>query len=113
VLTVGFVISGPSSETVLVRAIGPTLASFSVSGAMSNPEVTLFNSSGAAVAANDGWGGTAALQAAFTVANAFALPTNSADSALLITLPPGAYTAQVTGANGSTGIALLEIYEVP
>ncbi len=113
VLTVGFVISGPSSETVLVRAIGPTLSSFSVAGAMSNPEVTVFNSSGASVASNDGWGGAAALQAAFTVANAFALPANSADSALLVTLPPGAYTAQVTGANGSTGIALLEIYEVP
>jgi hypothetical protein len=113
VLTVGFVITGPSSETVLVRAIGPTLASFSVTGAMSNPEVTVFNSGGAAVASNDVWGGTAALQAAFTAVNAFALPANSADSAVVITLPPGAYTAQVTGANGSTGIALLEIYEVP
>jgi hypothetical protein len=113
VLTVGFVIAGPSSETVLIRAIGPTLASFSVAGAMTNPEVTVFNSSGAAVASDNVWGGTAALQAVFTAVNAFALPANSADSALVVTLPPGPYTAQVTGANGSTGIALLEVYEVP
>jgi hypothetical protein len=113
VLTVGFVIAGPSSETVLIRAVGPTLSSFSVTGAMSNPEVTVFNSSGAAIGFNDVWGGTTALQAVFTAVNAFALPANSADSALLVTLPPGPYTAQVTGANGSSGIALLEVYEVP
>jgi hypothetical protein len=113
VLTVGFVIAGPSSETVLIRAVGPTLSSFGVAGPMASPELTVFNSSGASVASNDGWGGTAALQAVFTVVNAFALPVNSADSAVVVTLPPGAYTAQVTGANGSTGIALLEVYEVP
>lgn len=113
-LTVGFVITGPSSETVLVRAIGPTLATaFSVAGAMTNPNVTVFNSSQAIVGFDSGWGGTAALQAAFTAAGAFALPPTSADSALLVTLPPGAYTAQANGANGSTGIALLEVYAVP
>jgi Putative Ig domain/Immunoglobulin domain/Immunoglobulin I-set domain len=113
VLTVGFVIAGPSSETVLIRAVGPTLTSFGVAGAMATPEVTVYNSGGASVASNDGWGGTAALQAAFAVTYAFALPANSADSALIVSLPPGPYTAQVTGANGSTGIALLEVYEVP
>jgi hypothetical protein len=98
---------------VLIRAVGPTLTSFGVAGAMATPEVTVYNSGGASVASNDGWGGTAALQAAFAVTYAFALPANSADSALIVSLPPGPYTAQVTGANGSTGIALLEVYEVP
>jgi len=113
-LTVGFVISGTSSETVLIRAVGPTLATaYSVAGAMANPELTVFNSSQAVVGFDNVWGGTAALQAAFTAVGAFALPATSADSALLITLPPGAYTAQANGANGSTGIALLEVYAVP
>jgi len=113
-LTVGFVISGTSSETVLIRAVGPTLATaYSVAGAMANPELTVFNSNQAVVGFDNVWGGTAALQAAFTAVGAFALPAASADSALLITLPPGAYTAQANGANGSTGIALLEVYAVP
>jgi hypothetical protein len=113
-LTIGFVVTGSSSETVLVRAIGPTLATaYSVAGAMANPDVTVFNSGGAVVGFNNVWGGTAALQAAFAAAGAFALPAASADSALLVTLPPGAYTAQANGANGSAGIALLEVYAVP
>jgi hypothetical protein len=113
-LIVGFVIAGPSSETLLIRAIGPTLGTaFSFGGAMANPVLTVFNSSGAVVGYNNVWGGTAALQAAFTAVGAFALPLASADSAVLLTLPPGVYTAQVSGANGSTGIALLEVYAVP
>jgi hypothetical protein len=112
-LTVGFVVTGPSSETVLIRAIGPTLATFSVAGALADPQLSVYNASGNVIAFNDNWGGTAALQAAFAAVNAFSLPAASADSALLVTLPPGAYTAQVNGANGSTGTALLEVYEVP
>ena len=112
-LTVGFVIAGNSSMTVLIRAIGPTLASFSVTGAMANPQLTVFDSNQNVVGSNAGWGGTAALQAAFNAASAFPLPTTSADSAVLVTLAPGAYTADVTGAGGSTGIALLEVYEMP
>ena len=52
-------------------------------------------------------------QAAFNAVFAFPLPATSTDSALLVTLPPGSYTAQVNGASGSTGIALLEVYEMP
>jgi hypothetical protein len=114
VLTIGFVITGPSSETVLVRAVGPTLGTaYSVAGAMANPSVTVYNSSQAVVGFDNVWGGTAALQAAFVATGAFSLPAASADSAVLLTLPPGAYTAQANSANGSTGIALLEVYAVP
>jgi hypothetical protein len=113
VLTVGFVITGPSSMTVLIRGIGPGLAGFSVSGALADPQLTVFDSKNDAVASNDSWGGTAALQAAFAAVSAFALPATSKDSAVLVTLLPGSYTAQVSSASGSTGIALLELYEMP
>jgi len=53
------------------------------------------------------------LTAVFVQVGAFPLPANSADSAILVTLPPGNYSAQVAGANGATGVALVEVYEVP
>ena len=113
VLTVGFVITGPSDETLLIRAIGPTLSTFGVSGALASPLLSIFDSSQVVMSSNNGWGGTAELQAAFSAVDAFALSATSNDSAVLVTLPPGAYTAQVSGAGGSTGIALLEVYEEP
>jgi hypothetical protein len=113
VMTVGFVISGSTSKTVLIRGIGPTLAAYSVLGAMADPELTVSDSNQNTVGFDDGWGGTAALQAAFNAVSAFPLPTTSRDSAILVTLSPGAYTAQVTSASGSPGIALLVVYEMP
>lgn len=80
---------------------------------MANPQLTVFDSNQNILGANVGWGGTAALQAAFNAVSAFPLPTSSKDSAILVTLPPGAYTAQVNGAGGSDGIVLLEVYEMP
>lgn len=62
---------------------------------------------------NDNWGGAAALNDAFTATQAFPLPdANSKDAALLITLAPGLYSAQVSGVGGTTGVALAEVYEV-
>jgi hypothetical protein len=62
---------------------------------------------------NDNWGGTAALQAAITATNAFGIDATSKDAMLLETLQPGQYTAEVTPASGNTGVAILEVYEVP
>ncbi len=112
VLTAGFVIGGSGSDTVLIRGIGPSLTQFGVGGALSATQVTLFDSTGTAIATNAGWGGGGALVAAFSQVGAFALLANSADSALLVTLPSGLYTVQVAGTNNSTGIALVEVYEV-
>lgn len=112
ILIAGFVISGTTSETVLIRGIGPTLGQFGVSGALANPQLTLRNGSGAAIATNAGWGGGAALASVFAQVGAFALPAGSADCALVLTLPPGSYTAQIAGANSSTGVALVEVYDV-
>jgi hypothetical protein len=107
------VISGPSRKTVLIRGIGPTLSGFSVAGALADPQLTVLDQNQNVVGFNDDWGGTTALQDAFSAVAAFPLPPASRDSALLITLAPGPYTVQVTGAAGSTGIALLEVYEMP
>jgi hypothetical protein len=112
-LTVGFVVDGGSSETILIRGIGPTLSEFSVAGALSATQLTVYDSNQNVVASNSGWGGSLALQAVFNSVSAFDLPPTSGDSAVVVTLAPGAYTAVVSGANGSTGIALLEVYEMP
>jgi hypothetical protein len=80
---------------------------------MADPQLTVLDSNQNVVGFNDRWGGTAALQAAFNAVSAFPLPTTSADSAVLVTLSPGTYTAQVNSAGGSSGIALLEMYQMP
>ncbi len=113
VLTMGFVIGGATGKTMLVRAIGPTLGAFGVPDVLSDPKIELFDQQGRSLAANDNWGGAAALATAFADTGAFALTAGSADAALLATLAPGNYTAQVTVATGVTGVALVEAYEVP
>jgi hypothetical protein len=113
VLTMGFVIGGATAKTMLIRAIGPTLAGFGVPGVVSDPKIELFDQGGKSLAANDNWGGAAALATAFADTGAFALNAGSADAALLATLAPGNYTAQVTVATGVTGVALVEAYDVP
>ncbi len=97
---------------MLIRAVGPTLGAFGVSGALADPKLELYAGT-ALIQSNDNWAGTAALGSAFSAVGAFSLDPASKDSALLVTLPPGSYTAQVSGVNGATGVALVEVYEVP
>ena len=92
--------------------MGPTLATYNVTGALAQPSLTVYDSTGKSVASNTVWGGGSTLSTAMTQVGAFALPSTSADSAVLVTLPAGAYTVQVSGVNGTTGNALVEIYEV-
>lgn len=103
----GFVLSGPSKQ-VLVRAVGPTLGSFGVTGALADPQLTLYRGS-APIAGNDDWSNDPALTAAAQRAGAFALPAGSRDAALLTTASPAAYTAVATGS--PSGTALLEVYD--
>jgi hypothetical protein len=110
---VGFVLNGSGTEQLLVRAVGPGLAQFGVTGALANPVLTIYDANQNTIATNSGWGGAAALATAFSRVGAFALQPTSADSALLISLPSGSYTAQVTGLGGASGVALIELYEVP
>lgn len=107
---------GTTAKTVLVRASGPSLVPFRVSGTLPDPELQLFaaGSSSVPVAASTGWGGSAQIAAASASAGAFSWGTSATpDSAILLTLPPGAYTAMVSGASGDGGVALIEVYDIP
>jgi hypothetical protein len=96
---------------VLIRAVGPTLAAFGVPGTLVDPQFEVLDSSGRVLGSNDNW--AAQLSATFTQVGAFALQSGSRDAAMLISLPAGAsYTVKVSGVNGVTGEALVEIYEV-
>jgi hypothetical protein len=111
--TLGFVITGTTPKRVMIRAVGPTLAAFGVTDVLADPRLQLFQGS-ALVNENDNWGGSGAMAATFTSVGAFPLSDPiSRDAALIATLAPGAYTAQISGVNNSTGVALIEVYDVP
>ena len=115
ILIPGFVVEGNVAMTLLIRGVGPTLGAppFNVPGVLSDPVMTIFRET--QVAQNDDWQqapNQPALVAATTAAGAFALGDGLADSAFLIALMPGAYTVQVAGKGGSTGVALVELYVV-
>jgi YVTN family beta-propeller protein len=113
VLIGGFVIGGPGAETVLVRASGPALGALGVARALPDPELQLYSGTNV-IASNTVWGGYDSIVAASSLVGAFSWnDAGSADSAILVTLAPGAYTAVVSGASGDTGVALVEIYDVP
>jgi hypothetical protein len=115
VLIGGFVTRGPAYQRVLIRAVGPSLAPLGVAAPLVDPVLTLY-SGDTVVATNDRWdagAGAAAVRTASGSVGAFQLGAGSEDAALLITLPPGAYTAKVEGKNAGEGVALLEIYAVP
>ena len=118
VVFAGFVIGGTTAKTVLIRASGPALAlsPFSLTGTLPDPALTLTNvgvTPNVVLATNTVWGGDAEIAAVAAKVGAFAWGSSSLDSALLVTLPPGNYTAGVAGAADDTGIALVEVYEVP
>ena len=112
ILIAGFAISGVAPKRVLIRAVGPTLGALGVTGALSDPRLEVVNqATGSTAAANDNW--TADLANVFSSVGAFALNPGSTDAAVVATLPPGSYTAKVSGANRGTGVALVEVYELP
>jgi hypothetical protein len=110
-LTAGFVIGGSTSRAVLIRGVGPGLATFGVAGSLAAPQLQVY-SSGSMVAGNTGWNGDITVAQIAKNVDAFSLNSN-ADCALATTLPPGVYTAAVSGQNGSTGAALVEVYVLP
>jgi hypothetical protein len=106
VLIVGFTVA--ESQPVLVRALGPTLTNFGVTGALADPTISLYNSTGGLVATNDNWKDTN--QAA--IVGTGKTPPNDKESAILSSLSPGSYTAIVSGKNNTTGVGLVEAYGV-
>jgi hypothetical protein len=112
-LIAGFVVPAGSAKRVLIRGIGPGLAQFGVTGTLATPILTLLSGS-TTVATNTGFAtSTDRADIVTTSAQVGGFPLVGADSALLVTLPPGNYTAQVLGTNNTTGVALIEVYEVP
>lgn len=112
----GIVITGSQPATVLVRAVGPALGQFGVAGVLAIPSLSVVDASGGLVGTNTGWSNganPAAVAAASATVGAFPLTSGSADCALLLTLQPGSYTAVVSGVGGTSGVALVEAYQVP
>ena len=103
----GFIVGGTDPTQVIVRALGPSLAAFGISNPLSNPVLELYDSNGALVSANDNWRSTQVQEIQATIP-----PTNDLESAIVATLPPGDYTALVHDATSSTGIGLIEVYNL-
>jgi hypothetical protein len=115
----GLVITGPagSMKQVLIRAVGPGLAGapFNVQGVLANPVLEVFSVTGGvatSLRSNDDWNINEIPATLFSDVGAFAIAPGRGDSALLLTLAPGTYTLQVSGVNGGTGEAVVEVYEV-
>jgi hypothetical protein len=118
VLDAGFVIGGTTSRAVLIRVSGPALSGFGISGFLPDPQLQLYQTnrdgSSTLLETNVGWAGDTTIAATAADVGAFSWGTAAtADSAIVVTLPPGAYTAEVAGAAGDSGVALVEVYEVP
>ena len=108
VLIGGLTVGGTTPKQVVIRARGPSLAAAGITNALANPTIQLFSGANA-IASNDDWG--TATNAAAIQASGFA-PSDPAESAILTTLNPGAYTAVVTGVGTSIGVGIVEIFEV-
>jgi Matrixin len=105
----GLTITGSQSKTVLIRVLGPTLSSYGIANALSDPTLALYDSSGGSIATNDDW--QSGTQVSQISASGYA-PANGNEPAIIATLPAGAYTAIVRGYNDATGVGLVEVYEL-
>ena len=108
VLIGGFIIGGSGNKEVLLRALGPTLTQFGVTGVLADPTLELHDGSGALITSNDNWKDTQ--QAAISATGK--APPDDKESAILHTFAPGNYTAIVRGKNNTTGVALVEAYDI-
>lgn len=104
-LIAGFVVAGDGTKRILVRAVGPQLKRFGLTSVLEDPRLELYRD-GAVIASNDNWSGDDG-----RARGAFPLDDGSKDAVLIMTLTPGSYTANVTGVGGTTGVALVEVYE--
>jgi hypothetical protein len=116
VLIAGFVVNGAVSRRMLIRGAGPTLANLGVPGVLADPQITLVSqATGQTIRSNNDWatGDDAAIIAsASTAAGAFPFANGSRDAAMIVMLPPGAYTVQLSGVGNATGVGIVEVYDV-
>jgi hypothetical protein len=113
----GFIVQGTAPKTVIIRAIGPELTPFGVPNVLANPTLELHDVTGALIGSNDNWqttiiGGIITQNQVQDIINSGHAPTDGMESAIIGTLPAGNYTAIVRGVNGTTGVALVEVYDL-
>ena len=113
----GFIVEGPQSRNVIIRAIGPELSQYGVPNPLADPTLELHNASGALIAFNDNWqttiiGGIITQDQVQDIQNSGHAPADARESAIIANLPPGNYTAIVRGVNSTTGVALVEVYDL-
>ena len=115
----GFIVQGTQPKRVIVRGIGPELAAppFNIPNALANPTLELHNAAGALIASNDNWqltiiGGIITSHQGVEIRQSGHAPGNPLESAIIADLPPGNYTAIVRGVNNTTGVALVEVYDL-
>ena len=113
----GFIVQGSAARRVIIRALGPELTQHGVADALHNPTLELHNGTGALIASNDNWvttiiGGIITQNQVRDIMNSGYAPTNGLESAIIADLPPGNYTAIMRGVNDTTGVGLVEVYDL-
>ena len=113
----GFIVQGTEPKRVIIRAIGPELTNYGVPNALVNPRLELHDGTGALIASNDNWqhtiiGGIITQNQVQNIQNSGHAPADPNESAIIANLPPGNYTAIVRGVNNTTGVALVEVYDL-
>jgi len=113
----GFIVQGTGTKKVIIRAIGPELSQFGVPDPLANPSLELHNATGELIGSNDDWqqtiiGGVITHSQVADIQNSGHAPANPSESAIIAELPPGNYTAIVRGVNNTTGVALVEVYDL-
>jgi hypothetical protein len=113
----GFIVQGTGPKRVIIRAIGPELTQFGITNPLANPTLELHNGSGAVIATNDDWqttilGGIITSSQVSDIQNSGHAPTAASESAIIANLQPGNYTAIVRGVSNTTGVALVEVYDL-
>ena len=113
----GFIVQGTGPKRVIIRAIGPELTHFGITNPLANPTLELHNESGALIASNDNWqttilGGVITANQVNAIQNSGYVPTAASEAAIIANLQPGNYTAIVRGVSNTTGVALVEVYDL-
>ena len=116
VLIAGFAIGGSSAKRLLIRGIGPSLTEYGVDGALADPKLELYRQEGGGVSTklseNDNWNFDPTTEATADSVGAFKLKSAN-DAVLIQALPPGLYSVVVKGINNTTGVGMVEVYELP
>jgi hypothetical protein len=113
----GFIVQGTGTKRVIIRAIGPELTQYGITNALANPALELHNAAGALIGSNDNWqttilGGIITGNQVSDIQNSDHAPTAASESAIIANLAPGNYTAVVRGVSNTTGVALVEAYDL-